>query len=52
MESARSAFLNTSLSVGDVIRSVGYENESYFHREFKKRYGTTPLAIRKNPRVK
>ena len=52
MESARSAFLNTSLSVGDVIRSVGYENESYFHREFKKRYGTTPLAIRKNSRAK
>lgn len=51
MERARSAFLNTSLSVGDVIRSVGYENESYFHREFKKRYGTTPLAMRKNARV-
>ena len=51
MERARSAYLNTSLSVGDVIRSVGYENESYFHREFKKRYGTTPLAMRKNARV-
>lgn len=48
LEKARSAFLNTSLSVGDVIRSVGYENESYFHREFKKRYGLTPLAMRKN----
>ena len=48
MERARSAFLNTGLSVGDVIRSVGYENESYFHREFKKRYGTTPLALRKS----
>ena len=48
LEKARSAFLNTSLSVGDVIRSVGYENESYFHREFKKRYGMTPLSMRKN----
>ena len=47
MERARTAFLNTKLSVGDVIRSVGYENESYFHREFKKRYGITPLAMRK-----
>ena len=47
MERARTAFLNTRLSVGDVIRSVGYENESYFHREFKKRYGITPLAMRK-----
>ena len=47
MERAKAAFENTRLSVGDVIRSVGYENESYFHREFKKRYGLTPLAMRK-----
>lgn len=50
MERAHSAFLNTDLSVGDVIRSVGYENESYFHREFMKRYGMTPLALRKRHR--
>lgn len=47
MARAKSAFESTDLSIGDVIRSVGYENESYFHREFKRRYGTTPLAIRK-----
>ena len=47
MERAKAAFLNTGLSVGDVIRSVGYENESYFHREFKRRYGTTPLSMRR-----
>lgn len=47
MQRAHAAFLTTDLSVGDVIRSVGYENESYFHREFKKRYGTTPLSLRK-----
>ena len=47
MEKAYTAFRTTGLSIGDVIRSVGYENESYFHREFKKRYGKTPLAIRK-----
>ena len=51
MERAHSAFIGTELSVGDVIRSVGYENESYFHREFKKRYGMTPLTIRKNNKV-
>ena len=45
---AREMFLGSTLPIGDVIRSVGYENESYFHREFKKRYGMTPLAIRKN----
>lgn len=38
----------TSIPVGDIIHSLGYENESYFHREFKKRTGTTPLAMRKS----
>ena len=47
MERARTAIEETTLPIGDIIRSVGYENESYFHREFKKRYGTTPLAVRK-----
>ena len=47
MERAKGAIEGTTLPIGDVIRSVGYENESYFHREFKKRYGYTPLAIRK-----
>lgn len=47
MERARTAIEETTLPIGDIIRSVGYENESYFHREFKKRYSTTPLAIRK-----
>ena len=48
MARARTAFLNTELSVGDVIRSVGYENESYFHREYKRLVGKTPLETRKN----
>ena len=47
MARAKTAFEATDMSVGDVIRSVGYENESYFHREFKKRYGITPLTMRK-----
>ena len=47
MARAKTAFEATNMSVGDVIRSVGYENESYFHREFKKRYGITPLTMRK-----
>ena len=48
MARAKTAFETTKMPVGDVIRSVGYENESYFHREFKKRYGMTPLTMRKN----
>lgn len=51
MSRAKAAFETTALSIGDIIRSVGYENESYFHREFKKRYGQTPLSIRKLART-
>ena len=48
MSRAKTAFETSKLSIGDIIRSVGYENESYFHREFKKRFGITPLAMRKS----
>lgn len=37
----------TDVPIGDIISSVGYENESYFYREFKKRVGKTPLCARK-----
>ncbi|MBE6537568.1 MAG: helix-turn-helix domain-containing protein [Ruminococcaceae bacterium] len=39
--------IKTDLSIGNIIESVGYENESYFHREFKKHMGYTPLKLRK-----
>jgi AraC-like DNA-binding protein/mannose-6-phosphate isomerase-like protein (cupin superfamily) len=51
MERAKAAIEGTSLPIGDVIRGVGYENESYFHREFKERYGVTPLTMRKKAAV-
>ena len=38
---------DTDIPVGQIIRSMGYENESYFHREFKRRIGLSPLAVRK-----
>lgn len=34
------------LSVPEVARSSGYDNVSAFHRQFKKRLGTTPQAYR------
>lgn len=37
---------DTDLPVSDIIASVGYENNSYFHRVFKERYGMTPHAFR------
>ncbi len=36
----------TNLSVSDVASAVGYENASYFYRQFRKRYGQTPRTMR------
>ena len=38
--------LNTDMKIGEIISAVGYENSSYFHKEFKKRYGLTPSEYR------
>lgn len=36
----------TSMSVIDVAMAVGYDNISYFHRIFQKKYGMTPRTYR------
>ena len=36
----------TDMPVGTVIVAVGYDNESYFHKLFRSRYGMTPRAYR------
>ena len=47
-ETACSLLSETELSIGDIIDRVGYENSSYFHKEFKKRFGTTPNNFRRS----
>ena len=37
----------TKMSVSDILNSVGYENSSYFHKQFIARYGMTPREYRK-----
>lgn len=37
----------TDMPIGEVYVNIGYENSSYFHREFKSRYGVTPYEYRK-----
>lgn len=37
----------TDMPIGSIISNVGYENASYFHREFRRRMGKTPLDVRK-----
>ena len=46
MDRARELIFDTDMPIGEIIRAVGYENESYFHREFKSRFGETPLSMR------
>jgi len=38
----------TNLSVADIAFAVGYENPSYFYRQFRRRYGKTPRSVRQN----
>ena len=46
MNKAVELMCETDLPVSDIIAAVGYENGSYFHRVFKKRYHMTPRAFR------
>lgn len=39
--------LESDLSVEEISLAVGYENQSYFHRQFLKRYQMTPKTYRK-----
>ena len=47
-ETACSLLTTTDLPIGEIICRVGYENSSYFHKEFKKRFGTTPNNFRRS----
>ena len=37
----------SDLSVTEIIRTVGYENETFFRKAFRDVYGVNPLAYRK-----
>ena len=52
MKRAKELLCKTAMPVESIIRAVGYESESYFHREFKRRFDTTPLAMRKDAKNK
>lgn len=39
---------NTTMSVGEIIASVGYKNESCFRKHFVEKYGKTPLEYRRS----
>lgn len=45
-EKASSWLIETDLSIEEIVIAVGYENQSYFYRQFKERYGMTPREYR------
>ena len=45
-EKAADLLIETNLPVEKVAVNIGYENQSYFHLQFKKRYGVTPRQYR------
>ena len=45
--SAMKMLAETDIPIGTIIANVGYENSSYFHKEFKRRLGITPKEYRK-----
>ena len=46
MKRAQELLKDTTLSVADIARRVGYEDSQYFFRVFKKHTGVTPLSFR------
>lgn len=42
---------NTMIPVENIIYTVGYNNNSYFHRLFKEEYGMTPKQYRQGNRI-
>lgn len=38
--------VESDLSIEEIVAAVGYENQSYFYRQFKERYGMTPRKYR------
>lgn len=44
---AAEKLLHTDLSVKEIISELGYENESFFRKVFKEKYGDNPLHYRK-----
>lgn len=44
--------LNNPLnSVDDIIEQIGYSSESYFYKQFKNYFGTTPRQMRENLKI-
>ncbi|NOU95892.1 response regulator [Paenibacillus sp. LMG 31456] len=52
IEKAKALLSHTNLSVHEISNQIGYEDENYFSKVFKKQTGTPPLQYRKETTVK
>ena len=52
MVNAQSLLENTDYSVGEIAEIVGYDNQLYFSRVFKKEYGISQRSIGKEQKTK
>ena len=48
MRAAEKLLATTRLGVEEIVRAVGYENQSHFYRLFRRTHGITPHKYRKN----
>lgn len=47
LEKAKQLLTNSKLSIGEIIKTIGYENEGYFRKKFTQKFGKKPLEYRK-----
>lgn len=52
MRKAASLLVQTDLSVQDIFYQTGFNNQSYFFREFKKQYQCSPNEYRARFRLR
>lgn len=51
MVNAQSLLENTDYKIGEIAEIVGYDNQLYFSRVFRKEYGVSPAQYRKKMEV-
>lgn len=45
---AYTLLVSTDMSISDILEYINIDGKPYFYREFKKRYHTTPIELRKS----
>lgn len=45
-QQAKIFLTDTKMTVSEIMNTVGYENSSYFYKEFRRRYGMSPREYR------